>query len=51
LLETESRLGEEKRLQERRRNLIILIEKYLFSLGYLETIGKLEAESTISLDK
>lgn len=44
-------MAEEKRLADRRRNLIILIEKHLLSLGYLDTVMKLQTESTISLDK
>eukprot|EP01017_Pseudomicrothorax_dubius_P045032 TRINITY_DN7713_c0_g2_i1.p1 TRINITY_DN7713_c0_g2~~TRINITY_DN7713_c0_g2_i1.p1 ORF type:complete len:489 (+),score=109.59 TRINITY_DN7713_c0_g2_i1:55-1521(+) len=49
--ESESRLAEEKRVQDRRRNVLILIERYLLSLGYLDTVNKLQAESNISLDK
>jgi katanin p60 ATPase-containing subunit A1 len=49
--ETEAKMGEEKKIQERRKNIIVLIQKYLLNLGYLDTINKLQAESTISLDK
>ena len=44
-------MGEEKKIQERRKNIIVLIQKYLLNLGYLDTINKLQNESTISLDK
>ncbi len=44
-------MSEEKRNTERKRNLIILIEKYLLGLGYLEGVIKIEQESNISLDK
>ena len=40
-IETQSRMSEEKRTIERRRNLIILIEKYLLTLGYIDAVTKL----------
>lgn len=49
--ENESRMAEEKRIADRKRNLIILIEKYLLTMGYVDSVMKLQAESTISLDK
>lgn len=48
--ETQSRMSEEKRTIERRRNLIILIEKYLLTLGYIDAVTKLEQETSISLE-
>ena len=39
--ETESRMSEEKKVTERKRNLIILIEKYLLTLGYLDAVTKI----------
>jgi hypothetical protein len=32
---------EEKKTQERKRNIIVLIEKYLLGLGYIDTATKL----------
>lgn len=49
--ETESRMSEEKRNADRKRNLIILIEKYLLCLGCIDSVTKLEQESQISLEK
>jgi katanin p60 ATPase-containing subunit A1 len=49
--ETESRMSEEKRILERKRNLIILIEKYLLTCGYLDAVTKIEQESNITLEK
>ncbi len=40
----------EQRVKDRKRNLIILIEQYLMDNGYVESVTKLEQESTISLD-
>jgi hypothetical protein len=39
--ETDSRLTEEKRTFERKRNIIILIEKYLLTLGYVDAVTKI----------
>ena len=44
-------MSEEKRNTERKRNLIILIEKYLLTLGCIESVTKIEQESNISLEK
>ncbi len=49
--ETESRMSEEKRNTERKRNLIILIEKYLLTLGCIDSVTKLQQESQITLEK
>lgn len=35
---------------ERKRNLIILIEKYLLTLGYIDAVTKIEQETNISLE-
>lgn len=48
-VETDSRLTEEKRTHERKRNIIILIEKYLLTLGYIDTVTRIEQESNLSL--
>lgn len=47
--ETESRMSEEKKVIERKRNLIVLIEKYLLTLGYIDAVTKIEQESNITL--
>lgn len=39
--ETESRMSEEKRNAERKRNLIILMEKYLLTIGCLDSVAKI----------
>lgn len=44
-------MAEEKRIQDRKRNLIVLIARYLINMGYFEISSKLQAESNISLDK
>ena len=36
---------------ERKKNIIVLIEKYLLDCGYMEALSKLQSESTISLEK
>ncbi|KAL4453098.1 hypothetical protein ABPG74_015329 [Tetrahymena malaccensis] len=48
--EGESRMNEEKKIADRKRNLIVLILRYLTNIGYLESSQKLESESHISLD-
>lgn len=47
--ESDARNQEANRLKDRRRNLIILIEKYLLDNGYVDALSKLEAETTLSL--
>lgn len=49
--ETESRMSEEKRNAERKRNLIILMEKYLLTIGCLDSVAKIQQETNISLEK
>ncbi|EAR86948.2 katanin p60 ATPase subunit A-like protein (macronuclear) [Tetrahymena thermophila SB210] len=48
--EGESRMNEEKKIADRKRNLIVLILRYLTNIGYIESSQKLESESHISLD-
>jgi katanin p60 ATPase-containing subunit A1 len=43
-------MTEEKKVQERRRNIIVLITRYLVNLGYYDTAAKLQNDSNISLD-
>lgn len=44
-------MNEEKRVSDRKRNLIVLVMKYLINIGYIETATKLESESHISLEQ
>ena len=44
-------MSEEKRNTDRKRNLIILIEKYLLTLGCIDSVTKIETETQISLEK
>ena len=44
-------MSEEKRNADRKRNLIILIEKYLLTLGCLDSVTKIEQETNITLEK
>lgn len=39
--ESESRMSEEKKIQERKRNIIVLIARYVLNLGYFEVATKL----------
>lgn len=43
--------SEEKRIQERRRNLIVLILRHLADHGYTDTYERLCTESNLSLQK
>jgi len=43
-------MNEEKKVSDRKRNLIILVMRYLTNIGYVETSMKLESESHIGLD-
>ena len=44
-------MSEEKRIHERKRNIIVLIAKYLLTLGYIDAVTKIEQESNLSLEK
>jgi katanin p60 ATPase-containing subunit A1 len=44
-------MTEEKRNTDRKRNIIILIEKYLLTLGYIDSVTKIEQETNITLEK
>eukprot|EP00002_Diphylleia_rotans_P011459 TRINITY_DN2264_c0_g3_i4.p1 TRINITY_DN2264_c0_g3~~TRINITY_DN2264_c0_g3_i4.p1 ORF type:complete len:504 (+),score=111.93 TRINITY_DN2264_c0_g3_i4:96-1607(+) len=48
---SEARQIEEKRQEERRKNIIILILNHLSEFGYLDSLERLEAESGVSLSK
>ena len=49
--EGESRMQEEKRVQERRRNILVMISKHLISCGYLDASNALTRECNLGLDK
>jgi katanin p60 ATPase-containing subunit A1 len=42
--------AEDKKITDRKRNLIILIEKYLLDQGYVESVMKIEHETTINME-
>mmetsp|Transcript_91505 Transcript_91505/g.144577 ORF Transcript_91505/g.144577 Transcript_91505/m.144577 type:complete len:542 (-) Transcript_91505:153-1778(-) len=49
--DAESRLSEEKRAVEKRKNIIVLCARFFADLGYHETVRQIQAETNISLDK
>ncbi len=48
--ESESRMNEEKRIHDRKRNIIVLILRYLANIGYIDSCAKISGESHLSLD-
>jgi katanin p60 ATPase-containing subunit A1 len=48
---SKARESEEKRLAERRRNVLVLIMRHLADFGYLDTYEKLSCECNMSLSK
>ena len=49
--EGESRLNEEKRVTERKRNILVIIQKHLINSGYLDAATALTRECNLGLDK
>eukprot|EP00397_Hematodinium_sp_SG-2012_P031949 GEMP01033973.1.p1 GENE.GEMP01033973.1~~GEMP01033973.1.p1 ORF type:complete len:464 (+),score=97.94 GEMP01033973.1:57-1448(+) len=49
--ESESRLTEEKRLQERKRGVLVLIQRYLLDNGYVDSAQRVGHDTNISLEK
>jgi katanin p60 ATPase-containing subunit A1 len=47
----ESRLQEEKRVNERKRNIFVLVHKHLVNSGYLDAANALTRECNLGLDK
>jgi katanin p60 ATPase-containing subunit A1 len=47
----ESRLQEEKRAAERRRNIFVLISKHLINSGYIDAATALQRECNLGLEK
>eukprot|EP00736_Rhodelphis_marinus_P007345 Rmarinus@m.21608 len=48
---TQAREADEKRLQDRKRNTLVLIIKHLCDYGYIDSAGALSQESGLSMDK
>lgn len=49
--DTSSRLQEQKRIEERRRNILVIIYRHLIQCGYSEAAGQMGRECNIDLDK
>jgi len=49
--DAESRLSEEKRAVEKRRNIIVLCARFLSDLGYAKSVEQIEKDTNVSLDK
>lgn len=49
--DAESRLSEEKRAVEKRRNLIVLCSRFFLDLGYVDTVRQIQTETNVSLEK
>ena len=49
--EFEAKQGREKRENERRKNILVLILRYVINMGYAETACKLQEEANLDLDK
>lgn len=47
--ETAGRMAEEKRLMERKKNLLVLIHKHLISCGYIDAATAMERECNVGL--
>lgn len=49
--EIEAKQAKEKRENERRKNILILILRYIVNMGYAETACQLQSEANLDLDK
>eukprot|EP00743_Colponemidia_sp_Colp-15_P004110 GILK01004437.1.p1 GENE.GILK01004437.1~~GILK01004437.1.p1 ORF type:complete len:534 (+),score=101.80 GILK01004437.1:84-1685(+) len=49
--ENEARLAEEKKTQERRRNLLVLLARHLVDHGYVDSAQRVQQETGVSLEK
>jgi len=49
--DTSSRLQEKKLIEERRRNIFVLIHRHLISSGYTEAAAQMSRECNIDLEK
>ena len=49
--DTSSRLQEQKRIDERRRNVLVIIYRHLISAGYTEAASAMSWECNIDIDK
>ncbi|CAD8079422.1 unnamed protein product [Paramecium sonneborni] len=50
-IDSESRLSEEQKIKDHRKNVIILIQCYLVNCGYIESATKLGSESNLTLNQ
>eukprot|EP00297_Palpitomonas_bilix_P007418 CAMPEP_0113872058 /NCGR_PEP_ID=MMETSP0780_2-20120614/2990_1 /TAXON_ID=652834 /ORGANISM="Palpitomonas bilix" /LENGTH=485 /DNA_ID=CAMNT_0000857523 /DNA_START=77 /DNA_END=1534 /DNA_ORIENTATION=+ /assembly_acc=CAM_ASM_000599 len=48
--ENEARQREEKKVQDRKRNLLVLVSRYLADSGYFESSDKVQSEAGVSLE-
>ena len=49
--EGESRLQEEKKVSERKRNILVMIHKHLVNCGYMDAATAMLRECNLGLDK
>eukprot|EP00406_Dinophysis_acuminata_P057797 CAMPEP_0179270382 /NCGR_PEP_ID=MMETSP0797-20121207/31440_1 /TAXON_ID=47934 /ORGANISM="Dinophysis acuminata, Strain DAEP01" /LENGTH=167 /DNA_ID=CAMNT_0020978719 /DNA_START=27 /DNA_END=527 /DNA_ORIENTATION=- len=49
--DAESRQSEEKKVAEKRRNIIVLCTRYFQDLGFINTVQQIQNDTNISLDK
>merc|ERR1712113_471274 len=50
-VDAESRLSEEKKANEKKRNIIVLCTRFFQDLGYINTVQQIQNDTNISLDK
>jgi len=50
-VDAESRQGEEKKAQEKRRNTLVLCMNFLQGQGYINSVQQIEQETNVSLDR
>eukprot|EP00928_Gymnodinium_smaydae_P020526 TRINITY_DN17930_c0_g1_i1.p1 TRINITY_DN17930_c0_g1~~TRINITY_DN17930_c0_g1_i1.p1 ORF type:complete len:576 (-),score=165.52 TRINITY_DN17930_c0_g1_i1:48-1775(-) len=49
--DAESRQNEERRVAEKRRNIIVLCARYFQDLGFINTVQQIERDTNVSLDR
>jgi katanin p60 ATPase-containing subunit A1 len=49
--QNEAKLAEERRLLERKRNIMVLMYKHCIDSGYIETSERMQTEAALSLSK
>ena len=50
-LDYDAKMNREKRDNERRKNLLILILRYLINMGFADTAFRLQEEANLDIDK